>query len=54
MKEELDSNCIPHYLTFPQAQGMGLTVGSLAGLTASAKSQEYLVGAPRGLSYLEA
>lgn len=38
MKEELDSNCIPHYLTFPQAQGMGLTVGRLAGLTVSAQS----------------
>lgn len=38
MKEELDSNCIPHNLTLAQAQGMGLIVSIMAGLTLSAHS----------------
>lgn len=38
LKEELNSNCIPHFLTLPWVQGMGLTVNSLAGLIISAHS----------------
>lgn len=55
MKEELDSNCIPHYLTFPQAQGMGLTAGWLVLLCLHRVSGvPHGTEPPRGLSYLEA
>jgi len=33
MKEELNSNCIPNYLTIPQAQGPGFAFSRKVGLT---------------------
>lgn len=33
MKEELDSNCIPYYLTIPRAQVPGFTFSRKVGLT---------------------